>query len=97
MSTQLRDALLATFGDKPFDATSVVLAMRHNAQLAAAVTATVPSSRYRLRPERIRRTLKGMARQYFNTDAAGYWTIKPLGWPAIETFFASAVSPKQPV
>ncbi len=75
--TALLAALVATFGyDKPFDTTSVVLAAAHSFQLAVAVEAAVPPSKYRLRKERVRRVLKAMARQYFDTDAVGYWRIK---------------------
>jgi hypothetical protein len=77
---QLRDALLAAFGGKPFDTTSVVLAAAHDDTLAAVIEAALPPSRYRRGHHRngmLRRYLKHMAPQYFDTGPCGYWMIKP--------------------
>jgi hypothetical protein len=101
MSTQLRDALLAAFGDKPFDTTSVVLAAAHNLQLAAAIEASLPPSKKRgeLHYKRARRVLAAMARQYFETDVVGYWRIKPpvsSSWPDMQVPLPSPARPKEP-
>jgi hypothetical protein len=100
MSTQLRDALLATFGDKPFDTTSVGLAAAHNPHLAAAIEASLPPHRRgQRRKNTVARVLKAMARQYFDTDPCGYWTIKPPvsdPWPDMQVPLPSPARSKEP-
>jgi hypothetical protein len=101
MSTPLRDALLATFGDKPFDTTSVVLAAVHNAQLAAAIEASLPPSKKRgeFHTKRVKRVLASMAPQYFDTDVVGYGRIKPpvsSSWPDMQVPLPSPARPKEP-
>jgi hypothetical protein len=81
----LRDALLATFGNKPFDTTSVILAAKRDAQLADAIEATVPPSKRRrgccYNNGTVRRALETMAQQHFNTDVCGFWTVKQPAKP----------------
>jgi hypothetical protein len=76
---QLLDALLATFGSKPFDTTSVVLAAAHNEQLATAIDIAVAHARYkqgRFKHHPIAQALKRIARQHFDTDPCGYWLLR---------------------
>jgi hypothetical protein len=79
----LRDALVAAFGDRPFDATRVAWVAEDDPTLAAAIEAATPHCRYRSGPKRgryhieaIRHTLQRLARQHFNVDRHGFWTIK---------------------
>ena len=74
---QLRTALVTAFGDRPFDATSVVVEAEVNSALATALVAIIPQCtnvskerRFRFREVPIRKAIRQLV---LDTDYVGYW------------------------
>jgi hypothetical protein len=80
---QLLAALSQAFGRNCFDTTSVKLRAQNADDLAKALENAIPNCRYRSGYQRgrfkdrpVRRALKQLAAQHFDTDHAGWWYLK---------------------